>query len=133
MNKNEGALFSMTKQHWNEKKSLSLYQNFKLIFINFLQWFVDFLFSLLFIYGKFHISNYLVRKGLQKYVWNKKVLAVFMIWFTEDSTGNLMWEQCSHMRFPTNFIDQHNLNSLNLFPNSECLRYVSFHKCLIRE
>lgn len=79
------------------RKNLSCYQNFKLIFINFLKYFVDFLFSFLFIYVQFHISNYLVRKELQKYVWNKKkVLAVFMIWFTEDNTRNLMGTMFSH-------------------------------------
>lgn len=54
------------------RKSLSLCQNFKPFFINFLKYFVEFLFSLLFIYVEFHISNYLVRKELLKYVWNKK-------------------------------------------------------------
>lgn len=72
VNKNEGALLSMSKQQWKETESLWVYQNLKVIFKNFLKYFVDFLFSLVFIYVQFHISNYPLRKDLQKYIWNKK-------------------------------------------------------------
>lgn len=130
VNKNEGALFTMTKQQWNERKSFSLYQNFKLIFMKFLQWFVDFLFSLLFIYVPFHISNMELVRTAEICLKQKKFLQY--LWSDSQKTvPEISWEQCSHMRFPTNFTDQQNLNSLNLFPNSKRLRYVSYHKCLV--
>lgn len=71
MNKNEGARFSLTKQQWKKRKSLTLYQNFKLIFLNFLQYFVDFYFH----YYSFMCSSIfliILWEKNCKNVWSKK-------------------------------------------------------------
>lgn len=131
MNKNESALLSMSKQQWNETESLWVFVKISNDFYKLSQVFRWFYFH----YYLFMCSSIFLIILWEKNCWNtsetKKKFLQYLWSDSQKTIPEISWEQCSHKRFPTNFTEQHNLNSSNLFPNSKPLRYVSYHKSLV--
>lgn len=87
-------------------------------FKNFIKCLVNFLSPLSFIFMHLHTSNFHLRTELQKYFWKKNLFLQYL-WSDSKKIPEISCENIVLMRFLTNFTVQHNLNSLNLFPNSK--------------
>lgn len=86
--------------------------------LNFLKCFINALSPLLLICMHLHASYFHVRTEVQKY-WKKKLLLQYLWSDSEKKIPEISCKDIVLMRFPTNCTEQHNLNTLNLFPVSK--------------